>query len=193
MRRSISLDVKNRIDEVLQNVEDYSKEGLKQSLKNLNIQYRDLEDILIRSDTAGKPYYRKLLFKNDCLELLVMDWSELECSPHDHGQSYGWIQVIKGTAKNTVYEMKGDQFPIELLTELQEEGKLFFAPHKGIHKMAVSKDSNLVTLHLYSPPITGMKVFDLEKCAACIVSDDCGAWWPDDQTQKVKEIKLRKN
>ncbi|MGM1006165.1 MAG: hypothetical protein ACQEW2_03745 [Bacillota bacterium] len=50
---------------------------------------------------------------------------------------------------------------------------------------------NLVTLHLYSPPITGMKVYNLEKCAACVVSEDCGAWWPEEQRQKVREIQLK--
>ncbi|KAF0825367.1 Cysteine dioxygenase Dlit [Cytobacillus firmus] len=41
------------------------------------------------------------------------------------------------------------------------------------------------------PPITGMKVYDLEKCAACVVSEDCGAWWPEEQRQKVREIQLK--
>ncbi|TXC93041.1 hypothetical protein FS935_02275 [Metabacillus litoralis] len=186
------MDVIARIEHVLQNVEDFSKDGLKESLQRLDIKFEDLQHLLVNSDTAGKPYYRKLLFKNDYLELLVMNWSELECAPHDHGQSCGWIQVVKGAAKNTVYEATGSYLPLELLTEIQEEGNMFFAPYKGVHKMAVSQDSKLVTLHLYSPPITGMKVFDLEKCATCVVSDDCGAWWPDEQVQKVKEIKMSK-
>lgn len=57
--------------------------------------------------------------------------------------------------------------------------------------MAEAGNTGLITLHLYAPPITGMKVYDLEKCAACVVSDDCGAWWPDDLRQQVKEIKLK--
>ncbi|WP_236561071.1 hypothetical protein [Pontibacillus sp. HMF3514] len=51
--------------------------------------------------------------------------------------------------------------------------------------------AGLVTLHLYAPPITGMMVYDLETCAACVVSDDCGAWWPEKLREKVKEIQLR--
>ena len=58
--------------------------------------------------------------------------------------------------------------------------------------MQADGEKGLVTLHLYSPPISGMKVYDLEKCAACLVSDDCGAWWPEEQRQKIKEIRLNK-
>lgn len=53
--------------------------------------------------------------------------------------------------------------------------------------------SDLVTLHVYSPPIKGMMVYDIEACAACVVSDDCGAWWPDELKQKVREYKLQKS
>ena len=37
----------------------------------------------------------------------------------------------------------------------------------------------------------GMKVYDLKRCAACVVSDDCGAWWPREQRQLLQELQLR--
>lgn len=121
-----------------------------------------------------------------------MNWSDLECAPHDHGDSHGWIQVLNGTSINSVYEVKNNKLPKELFKEYHQQGQLFFAPKKGVHKMQADDPDGLVTLHLYSPPISEMKVYDLEKCAACVVSDDCGAWWPDDQRQKIKEIQLSK-
>ena len=88
--------------------------------------------------------------------------------------------------------MKGKGLPTELFHQYHQQGKYFFAPKKVIHKMKASNNTEMVTLHLYSPPITGMIVYDLEKCAGCVVSDDCGAWWPDEQYQKLKEIKLKR-
>ncbi|MCM3164015.1 cysteine dioxygenase family protein [Metabacillus litoralis] len=185
------MDYKDRISEILGNLENTSSDALKQALEELAIQHEELEPIL--GTEEDKPYYRKLLYKNEKVELLVMNWSQLECAPHDHGSSFGWIQVINGTAKNTVYKVDGTKMPKEIFTEFQENGEIFFAPEKGVHKMSVSNKSKLVTLHLYSPPITGMKVYDLNTCAACVVSDDCGAWWPEEQRQKIKEIQLDKN
>ncbi|MBT2654701.1 cysteine dioxygenase family protein [Bacillus sp. ISL-18] len=184
------MTLKSRIKNVLDPLKSPSKVQLKEALIELNIQLRDFDDL--PEPTIGKPYNRKLLFKNEDVEMLVMNWSQLECAPHDHGHSHGWIQVLSGTSLNTVYEMRGTSLPAEFFKEYHHQGKYLYAPKKTIHKMQASNQTDLITLHLYSPPITGMIVYDLKKCAACIVSDDCGAWWPDEQKQRVREIQLKK-
>jgi cysteine dioxygenase len=180
----------SKLENVLDSLKSPTKTELKNALLQLDITVNDLASLPDPSE--GKPYNRKLLYKNEEVEMLVINWSQLECAPHDHGGSHGWIQVLSGTSINTVYEITSDGLPKELFHEFHQNGKLFFAPKQGVHKMQASNHTDLVTLHLYSPPINGMKVYDLEKCAACVVSDDCGAWWPDEQYQKLKEIKLKK-
>jgi cysteine dioxygenase len=182
------MDMNEKLEKVLGLLKNPAKAELKDALAKMGITLEEL-DPLIRP-AGDKPYYRKLIFKNDEVELLVMNWSELDCAPHDHGSSHGWIQVINGVSVNTVYEVDGNGVPKEQFSEQHAEGTKFYAPKKGIHKMQRAEGTSLVTLHLYSPPITGMKVYDLEKCAACVVSDECGAWWPDEDNQKMKEIKL---
>lgn len=181
----------NKIRNVLDSLKNPTKAELKDALLQLNIRLDDL--VHLPEPVEGKPYNRELLYKNDEVELLVMNWSQLECAPHDHGNSFGWIQVLSGTSRNSVYEVNGNGLPIELFHADHQKGTYFYAPKKAIHKMKAYSHTDLVTLHLYSPPITGMIVYDLPKCAACIVSDDCGAWWPDEQYQKVKEIRFRKS
>ncbi|WLR54760.1 cysteine dioxygenase family protein [Mesobacillus subterraneus] len=151
-----------------------SKQEMKKALANINMSEEELKPFL--QSSSGKPYYRKLLYKTEDVELLVMNWSDLECAPHDHGDSHGWIQVLNGTSINSVYEVIDNSLPKELFKEYHHQGKFFYAPQKGVHKMQADAAKGLVTLHLYSPPISGMKVYDLEKCAVCVVSDDCGAW-----------------
>jgi cysteine dioxygenase len=176
---------------VLDSLKTPSKAELKDALLKLDITLDDLARL--PEPSGGKPYNRKLLYKNEEVELLVMNWSQLECAPHDHGHSHGWIKVLSGTSQNTVYEVKGNGLPSELFHEFHHKGKYFYAPKKAIHKMKASNKTDMVTLHLYSPPITGMIVYDLQKCAACVVSDDCGAWWPEEQYQKVKDIQFKKD
>jgi cysteine dioxygenase len=181
----------SKVKNVLDSLISPSKAELKDALLQLDMTLEDLAHL--PEPSKGKPYNRKLLFKNKEVELLVMNWSQLECAPHDHGNSHGWIQVLSGTSLNTVYEVKGNSLPTELFNQYHHKGKYFYAPKKAIHKMKASNNTDMVTLHLYSPPITGMIVYDLQKCAACVVSDDCGAWWPEEQYRKVKEIQLKKN
>jgi cysteine dioxygenase len=185
------MTLKSKIKKVLDPLKKPSKAELKNALLQLNLTVKDLDGL--PEPTDGKPYNRKLLFKNNEVEMLVMNWSDLECAPHDHGSSHGWIQVLSGTSMNSVYEVNENGLPIELFHQYHHQGKTFYAPKKAVHKMKSFNDIDMVTLHLYSPPITGMMVYDLEKCAACVVSDDCGAWWPDEQYQKVKEIQLQRN
>ncbi|MCF6138986.1 cysteine dioxygenase [Pseudalkalibacillus berkeleyi] len=185
------MEILKRIEGIFGQIQSTSKESLKGALEELDVQYEELVPYL--KDPKGKPYYRKLLYQDENVEMLVMNWSDIECAPHDHGDSYGWIQVMNGISRNTVYEVKGDELPVELFSEYKKSGRLFFAPKKGVHKMTDPAKSDLVTLHLYSPPITGMVVYDIETCAACVVSDDCGAWWPEDIKQKIREYKLQKS
>ncbi|WP_312028249.1 cysteine dioxygenase [Bacillus salinus] len=180
----------DKVRHMLDSLKKPLKFELKEALLDLNMTMEDLPKL--PESKSGKPYSRELLYKNEEVELLVMNWSELECAPHDHGSSQGWIQVLNGATINTVYEITENGLPSELFHEYQEKDNLFYAPKKGVHKMKAARQDELVTLHLYSPPISGMKVYDLDKCAACIVADDCGAWWPDEQRQKVQEIRLKK-
>jgi cysteine dioxygenase len=188
--RRMSMTLNERNLSILEGIKSPSALQLKEALEALEISLEDLKPFL--QSPEGKPYYRRLLYKNEETELLVMNWSDIECAPHDHGSSLGWIRVMDGGALNTVYEMKDALLPRELFTRTYQKGSFFFAPKRGIHKMQRGDVENLVTLHLYAPPIEGMKVFDLEKCAACVVSNECGAWWPDNQKQKLKDIRVSK-
>ncbi|WP_173916896.1 cysteine dioxygenase family protein [Halobacillus sp. Marseille-Q1614] len=181
--------LKQRVQEAFQKVNSYEREDLKSILTELDVSIHELQEYL--KSPEGKPYYRQMIYEDEHVEMIVMNWAAIECAPHDHGQSVGWIQVIEGETKQTIYKAEGDSLPLPLFTEYKEKGKMFFAPRRGVHKMKRNGDDPLVTLHLYSPPIRGMKVYDLETCAACVVSSDCGAWWPNEQRQRLKEIKLK--
>ncbi|MFK3936950.1 cysteine dioxygenase [Alkalihalobacillus sp. NPDC078783] len=183
------MDYLQKIEQGLQQLTSPTKEELRGALISLNTTIKDLRPFL-KMD-SDKPYYRKLLFQNDEVELLLMNWSDLSCAPHDHGLSSGWIQVISGSTINTVYRVDKGELPEAYFSRVEHKGSFFFAPRNGVHKMR-AQEQDLVTLHLYSPPIKSMIVYDLEACAACMVSDQCGAWWPEKQREKVKEWKLRK-
>jgi len=183
------MDIKDRASNILGSMPSYSGEALKKALLKLDVQKSEAEAWL--ESPGPRPYYRKLLYADEQVELLIMNWADIECAPHDHGDSTGWIQVLSGATRNTVFKVKKGHLPEALFTEIKKEGVLLYAPQHGVHKMGREGANPLITLHLYSPPIRGMKVYDFKKCAACIVSSDCGAWWPEETRQKIKEIRLK--
>ncbi|WP_419888143.1 hypothetical protein ACN6MT_22555 [Neobacillus niacini] len=131
---TLTAKIKNALD----SLKSLSKADLKEALLQIDMKLDDLAQLPVPSD--GKPYNRKLLYKNDEVELLVMNWSQLECAPHDHGNSHGWIQVISGTSLNSVYEVKGDSLPKELFHQYHHKGQYFYAPKKAVHKMKASNN-----------------------------------------------------
>lgn len=136
------------------------------------------------------PYGRRLVFQNEHIELIVMNWGAHSLSlPHDHGQSEGWVRVLCGAARHGRYVTDDDQ--LQCVEELRyAAGTIFHAPVGLVHHMGNPSDEPLVTLHCYFPPIHRMEVFDVATSRAAIVSDDCGAWWPtrDGQIVETREF-----
>lgn len=140
------------------------------------------------------PYGRKAILSTEWIELMVMNWSPQQlCSPHDHGGSFGWIQLVEGNADHVLYTLDQEGIPVQYLRRRETTGSMYFAARGMIHAMGNATRTPMVTLHAYSPPITGMKVYDPEKCLVCRVSDDCGAWWPAETRQQLEILKLRED
>ncbi len=162
---------------------------MKDALTQFSVTTDDLERV------AGPPgifpYGRSPLFQSNDVEVLVMNWAPMrECAPHDHGGSFGWIKLMAGTAQHILYTLNQDDVPVPYLERVECAGSMYFAPRGQVHAMANHTHHRMLTVHVYSPPIANMMVYDLAKCAACVVSDDCGAWWPTAQRQILREIRL---
>ncbi|MCX7570294.1 cysteine dioxygenase family protein [Tumebacillus sp. DT12] len=184
------MDFTRRMEESFGHLIKPNAKELREAIERLDVTMEDLHPYI--TDFGPYPYGRKMIYKSDDVEMLVMNWSNhMDCAPHDHGSSMGWVSVLEGESTHILYDLDEDGVPVEKVTRLEATGTHVYAGEKMIHAMGNHSDGSLVTVHVYSPPITGMKVYDLEKCAVCIVSDDCGAWWPEHDRQILQEIKLR--
>jgi cysteine dioxygenase len=184
------MDFLCRLEKVFGHFVHPSAKELKESIDSLDVNLKDLLPYI--EEPGDYPYGRKLLYKSKYLEILVMNWAYNKvCAPHDHGSSFGWVKVVSGESTNISYKLDKDEVPTLSTTWTQRAESIFFAPKGQVHAMQNLCSEPLVTFHVYAPPISGMKVYDLKRCAACIVSDDCGAWWPDDRLKLLQELKLR--
>ncbi|WHY74686.1 cysteine dioxygenase [Fictibacillus enclensis] len=179
-----------RIEMLFGSMHNPSSRQLLTAIKQLDVRLEDVTPFL--KEPGNKPYGRQMFYQNDHIEILVMQWSTyLDCAPHDHGQSYGWVQIIAGSSDHWIYEISPASLPLERLNRKEKSGSYLNVGKGMIHKMGSRGEEPLITLHVYTPPISGMKVYDLNKCAVCIVSEDCGAWWPEEQKQQLKTVRLK--
>lgn len=136
-----------------------------------------------KSEDASEPYGRKLLFNNDEIEVMLACWSEkAAASPHNHGHSQGLIWFARGYFSEQHFRFQDRELK---KTELRQypEGHVVRVDGNDIH--SCSPNETGLSLHIYSPPIHQMKVWDAKHRKTLIVADHCGAWVP-----KNKELIL---
>ncbi|MBA2676516.1 cysteine dioxygenase family protein [Ramlibacter sp.] len=143
-----------------------------------------------RAIPEGEPYWRAPLYRTDALEIVQMVFGpKQEWLPHDHGRSPGWVYVLSGEAEHVLYEFQDDGTLHEERREMLAEGSLTFMPEGLIHTLGPAAD-RLSTIFAYAPPIKGMGVYDPAAGCGCIVSDDCGAWWPTRPDHMVRQFRF---
>jgi cysteine dioxygenase len=107
------------------------------------------------------PYGRKIIYQNDHVEIIVVNLPKRgKTFIHDHGESFGCGQVVEGELTNAVYEIiEKDQ-----IHKTEEHhipaGEFFITPRGMIHQMLNEQAERVVSLHVYSPPLKGLKVYD---------------------------------
>jgi|UPI00068DB883 cysteine dioxygenase len=162
---------------------------LKKAVDTFGVEIEKLIPYL--ENPEDRPYGRKLLYKSEALEVLVMNWAQNQPSaPHDHGSSFGWVKIVSGYSLNMLYQPNKNGVPVCAKTFVQQPGSIFFAPQGEIHAMQNLNlfSEPLISLHFYAPPISQMKVYDLVELKGGVVSDDCGAWWDKEKLLKEFEI-----
>lgn len=99
-------------------------------------------------------YARNTVFLNEHVELVVICWMAGQASSiHDHGVSNCLYLVVEGTMKEELFRVGSDGAPVAVRERFFAPGQITFAGPKDVHRIQNSGERELVTLHLYSPPL----------------------------------------
>jgi len=123
-------------------------------------------------------YTRNLIFGNDKFELMVLVWrASQETRIHDHAASRCWMAPLSGEITEALYiphlapgeEPSTDPTvcPDLIITEksIHKVGDVgFIEDDIGLHKIGNRfHDRDTITLHLYSPPIRELTLFEPDR------------------------------
>ena len=107
-------------------------------------------------------YARHRVHLGEHAELLVLCWRPGQRTPiHDHAGSYGAVRVLRGVMWETIFEMgEGEGLAYKSAREWTP-GHVTGADVPDIHQLGNPDVSgqDLVTLHLYAPPLTSLNVY----------------------------------
>ena len=109
-------------------------------------------------------YVRNLMFAGPAFQALVLCWRNGQRSPiHDHHGSSCAVKVLKGCASETVFDRAANGMIFPTHTHHLEEASITASQDDDIHQMSNLQPgrADLVTLHIYSPPLLSMNTYSL--------------------------------
>ena len=113
------------------------------------------------------------------------------CAPHDHGATAsGTIHVLHGTFIERRFVLERGELRVTSETRITAPA-LLSIPAGVIHDMQLLEGQGLagedggMTVHVYTPRIEHMRVYDTAARETLIVVDDQGAWIPSDPARIV--------
>jgi cysteine dioxygenase len=130
------------------------------------IAFDDVADYCVFHDHH---YVRNLIHRVAHVEIFCMCWRSGQRSPiHDHNQSNCVVQVLQGIMTNIDFKLLPSGYIRPVGSDEYSAGAIEARSDADIHQVANLQPfaRDLVTLHVYSPPLARMNVFSAEKPCA---------------------------
>lgn len=124
----------------------------------------DLADLERFARFHPERYQRNLAHSGPAYQALVLCWRNGQRSPiHDHSGSSCAVKVMLGAATETVFEHAPNGMVYPTTSRRLEAGFTCASQDADIHQISnlQGDDANLVTLHVYSPPLMTMNMYSL--------------------------------
>ena len=124
----------------------------------------DLDDLSQHLHFAANGYKRNLVRSAPNYHAWVLCWKNGQRSPiHNHSGSACVVRVLRGTMTETLFEMAPNGHVKASFSRDFAQGSLIGSEDTDIHQVSnlQAEDAELVTLHVYTPPLTRMETYSL--------------------------------
>src|SRR6266404_554488 len=138
-----------------------SLQDLVSVLAAVEVQCEDVADFVRFSD---KGYTRNLIRAGPWYNLLALCWKNGQRSPiHDHIGSSCGVRVVRGTLTETLFEFAPNGLVKATFSRDLPPGGVCGSQDTDMHQISNLQTGNadLVTLHVYSPPLMWMGTYSL--------------------------------
>ena len=134
---------------------------LTDELARFEIDLDDLSDYLHFSE---KTYKRNLVHAAPNYHAWLLCWKNGQRSPiHNHSGSVCVLRVLRGTLTETLFELAPNGHVKATFSRDFSEGSLVGSEDTDIHQVSnlQAGDADLVTLHVYMPPLNQMCTYSM--------------------------------
>jgi cysteine dioxygenase len=127
-----------------------------------------LEDVRGFAHFSPVRYQRNLIHEGPAYHALALCWRSGQRSPiHDHCGSACGVRVLDGVMTETVFERTGEGHVYPTRSRELRAGQVCATYDADIHQVSnlQPRGADLVTLHVYSPPLLVMGTYSLTDTA----------------------------
>ncbi len=113
---------------------------------------------------CDESYQRNLMHAGPGYQALILCWKAGQRSPiHDHKGSSCGVRVLSGRMTETLFDRTPDGHIYATGSVTHEVGSVCGSEDADIHQVSnLSAEDELITLHVYSPPLLNMGVYSLQ-------------------------------
>ncbi len=136
-------------------------EELTSRLEQMEISF---DEIRAHASFGEETYKRNLLHAGPAYSALILCWRSGQRSPiHDHRGSSCGVKVLKGTAIETYFDRTEHGHILATGSRELPEGGVCGSQDDDIHQVSnlLPPGKDLITLHVYSPPLLVMGLYSL--------------------------------
>lgn len=130
-------------------------------LSDLDVGCEDLAEHVRFSDRS---YARNLVRGSDWYHLLALCWRNGQRSPiHNHAGSSCGVRVLRGMMTETQFQLAPNGHVKAIVSHDFVAGSVIGSEDRDIHQVSnlQAGDADLVTLHVYSPPLFQMETYSI--------------------------------
>ncbi len=134
---------------------------LKEWLTRVNVTLDDVRPFL---SFSADHYVRNLMYAGSSYQALVLCWHSGQRSPiHDHRGSSCAVKVIAGVATETIFAPAANGMMYATGSRRLATGDACASQDADVHQMSnlEPEGTDLITLHIYSPPLYRMNMYSL--------------------------------
>ena len=127
-------------------------------LKGMDINLDALRECIGYADDG---YQRNVIKKTEFYELVAICWTPGQDTPiHDHVGSDCAFLIADGISTETIYQLndEGLAYPVEVRT--YQPGEVCAAEEPDIHRVSNDSDSQLINVHVYTPPLYAYSLYE---------------------------------
>src|ERR1700687_6241446 len=124
----------------------------------------DIDDLAKFVRFSDRGYQRNLVRATPHYHAWVLCWKNGQRSPiHDHSGSPSVVRVLRGTLTETLFEFAPNGHVKASFSRDFAEGSVLGSEDTDLHQVSnlQAGDAELVTLHVYAPPLSAMNTYTL--------------------------------